>query len=134
MLLMCAVLQDKATQEVLILRSMHHPHILPIHTCFLAGAPCAADRGSHHGPSRQGSGGLLQALQKTSAGKAAKPHRLASQGSCVQHEESGHADDTAFASPERVASNGQVRPVLPALSGVLSRYAVCCCCKMLSLT
>lgn len=34
-----STLLDKATTEALILRSMAHPNILPMHTCFLAGPP-----------------------------------------------------------------------------------------------
>ena len=38
----CAMLLDKATTEALILRSMAHPHILPMYTCFLAGPPSSS--------------------------------------------------------------------------------------------
>ena len=100
------LVQDKATQEALILRSMHHPNLLPILTCFLAGAPK-----------------LVSGLARTSAGPgctADKPPRsqrpASSQGgepATFAIANGSHADDTAFGAPAQHNGVAEVQTAPP---------------------
>ena len=76
------------------MRSMNHPNLLPILTCFLAAKPSTSQPGTPSGASSR------------QASEDAEAEQLP--GSSFATRDGSRADDTAFASPERLASNAQV--------------------------
>lgn len=83
----------------MILRSMNHPNLLPILTCFLAAKPSSGQPGCQNG------GSSPEAAQ-AQAEQPAEAAQLASDSFATRG--ASRADDTAFASPERLVSNAQV--------------------------